>query len=196
MAPRRLIVIGASTGGLRVVRQVLGAAGRLQAALLVVQHMPEYVAKAYAAHLEGASSMPTTIAKGGDALEEGRILVAPAGTHLLVEDNTRVHLKDGPPVNFVKPSIDTTMFSLRAPSSHELLAGVLLTGMGSDGAKGLLHMKGLGAITIAQSEGTCPVFGMPKEAIALGGVDHIFSPEQIARALKVMAETGRGALRS
>jgi two-component system chemotaxis response regulator CheB len=102
-------------------------------------------------------------------------------------------LRQGPKVNYVRPSIDVTMKSLVCPPVGNLLTGVLLTGMGNDGASGISHIKRLGGITIAQEESSCPVFGMPKEAIRTGDVDYVLIPERIAEALSLIANASSSA---
>jgi len=180
---KNIIVMGARTGGVKVVQQIFEMMPALPAAVLLVQHMPSYICKAFCSSLAQRTPMPVRLAKAGDCLEAGSILVAPGDWHLELVNNSEVALRQGAKVNFVRPSIDVAMKSLVRPPQSSLLTGVLLTGMGNDGAAGISHIKGLGGITLAQEESSCPVFGMPKEAIRTGHVDYVLIPERIAEAL-------------
>lgn len=180
---RTLVVIGASTGGTRVLTTLLSGLPRLSAAVLIVQHMPRFINASLTASLSRSSRMPVRLATEGAILAPGEVLLAPSEVHCAVVNNARVRLFAGPKVNYVCPAIDVTMESLRAPAAGGRLIGVLLTGMGNDGAAGLAHVKRLGGVTIAQSESTCAVYGMPAEAVRLGCVDHQLAPEAIIRFL-------------
>jgi len=181
--PRTLVVIGASTGGTRVLSTLLGGLPPLPASILVVQHMPRFINDSLVASLGRRARMPVRLARDGDSLVAGEVLVAPSEVHCVLAGNGRVRLQPGARVNYVCPAIDVTMQSLRAPPAGGRLIGVLLTGMGVDGASGLEHMKRLGALTVAQSESTCAVYGMPAEAVRRGCVDHQLAPEAIVRLL-------------
>jgi two-component system, chemotaxis family, protein-glutamate methylesterase/glutaminase len=174
-----LVVIGASTGGVRALCELFDHLPALPAAVLIVQHMPAYIQPSFVRSLGQHTPMPVDLARDGAMLAPGSVLLAPAGVHCAIERNRVIRLVGGPHVNFVCPAIDVTMRSVE-PSSAPLL-GVLLTGMGRDGAAGMVHLKNLGARTVAQNEASCAVFGMPKEAWNTGGVDHLLPPEGIAR---------------
>jgi two-component system chemotaxis response regulator CheB len=131
--------------------------------------------------------MEVRLAQDGDWLREGLVLVAPSEAHCTLQRNQRVRLAPGPKVNFVCPSVDVMMQSVKAPPAGQRLIGVLLTGMGKDGAAGLAHLKRLGALTIAQDEASSAVYGMPAEAVKLGCVDHELAPEGILRLLTLKA---------
>jgi two-component system, chemotaxis family, protein-glutamate methylesterase/glutaminase len=178
-----LVIIGASTGGTKVLTDLFASLPRLRAAVVVVQHMPQYINQTFANSLNKAASMPVKIARENDMLESGSVLLAPSGAHLKITPNRRVHLSDDPPVNFVRPSIDVTMQSVKRMAPDGRLVGVVLTGMGRDGADGLSYLKSIGGITIAQDKASSAVFGMPSEAFKTGKVDHVLPPLEIARLL-------------
>jgi len=179
--PSSLVIIGASTGGPRILADLVGLLPKLRACLLIVQHFPKFINASFVRTLSRCTPMEVRLAEDGDALQDGQILVAPSEVHCQLVHNRFVRLVSGPPVNFVRPSIDVTMQSVSR--SRPKLIGVLLTGMGKDGAAGMAHLKRLGALTIAQNEATCAVYGMPAEAVRLGCVDHQLPPDRIAELL-------------
>jgi two-component system, chemotaxis family, protein-glutamate methylesterase/glutaminase len=176
-----LVIIGASTGGPGVVGGILGLLPPLPASVIVVQHMPRFINESFVRTLGKQASMPVRLIRDGDLLEAGTVYVAPSDVHCTLVLDRTFHLAAGPRVNYVCPSIDVTMESVRTPASERALVGVLLTGMGRDGAAGMGHLKRLGALTLAQNERTSAVYGMPAEAVKLGCVDRSLSPEGIAR---------------
>lgn len=154
-------------------------------AIVIVQHMPAGFTRAFAERLAGVSALAVREAQHGEGLRAGEALVAPGNRHLLLgRSGSRylVEVKDGPRVSRQRPSVDV-LFQSVARTAGANAIGVLLTGMGSDGAQGLLAMKRQGAVTIAQDEATSIVFGMPKEAIRLGGVDYVAPLEHIPELL-------------
>jgi two-component system chemotaxis response regulator CheB len=166
-----VVAIGASTGGTEALALVLGALPRDSPAVLVVQHMPEGFTKAFAGRLNGLSPMQVKEAEDGDPIRQGEALLAPGNRHMsVIRDGVRfvVQIDSAPPVNRHRPSVDV-LFRSVAETFGPRSVGVLLTGMGRDGAAGLLEMRNRGAQTIAQDEASSVVFGMPKEAIMLGG---------------------------
>jgi two-component system chemotaxis response regulator CheB len=184
----RLIAIGASTGGTAAVEAVLRALPREMPPIAIVQHMPPYITQAFAARLKTICRIDVREARDGDVFEDGLALVAPGGSHLLVERGATglvARVNGGPRVNGHRPAVDV-LFRSVAEEARERAVGVLLTGMGRDGAEGMLAMHGAGARTLAQDEATSVVFGMPKAAIELGAADQVVPlPEmsaQIARA--------------
>ncbi len=184
----RIVCIGASTGGTESLREVLEALPANAPAMVVVQHMPEHFTAAFARRLDGLCRVEVREARDGDAVEAGRVLIAPGNRHMLLQRvgaRYQVAIKDGPLVSRHRPSVDV-LFRSAAQCAGANATGVIMTGMGDDGAKGLLEMKQCGARTIAQDEKSCVVFGMPKEAIALGGVDKIVSPDAIAHEILVV----------
>lgn len=179
----RLVVVASSTGGpqalLRVVPQ-LKLAGR--AALILVQHMPDGFTGALAEQLTEAAGFPVREAQAGDLAAPGSALVAPGGTHLLLDRTGRVQLRADPPVHGVRPAADPTLVSA-AQSFGARCIGVVLTGMGRDGAKGLAAVKASGGSSLAQDKATSLVYGMPKAAVELGVVDTVSPLERIAAVI-------------
>ncbi len=169
--PNTVIAIGASTGGTEAIPEVLSRLPADGPGIVITQHIPPVFSRAFADRLNQTCPMQVKEACDGDVVAPGRALVAPGNFHMVLRrsgDGYRVQVKDGPPVCYQRPSVDV-LFSSVAEAAGEKAVGVLLTGMGSDGAQGLLRMKNAGARTIAQNEASCVVFGMPREAIRLGG---------------------------
>jgi two-component system chemotaxis response regulator CheB len=169
----RLVAIGTSTGGTQALEVVLTAMPRVSPGIVVVQHMPEKFTAAFAARLDGLCESEVLEAKDGDRVLPGRVLIAPGGRHMAVRRDGaqyRVQVSDGPPVNRHKPSVDVLFRSVAASAGRNAL-GVIMTGMGDDGARGLKLMRDAGGHTIAQDEASCVVYGMPGEAVKLGAVE-------------------------
>ena len=187
-AVKTLIAIGASTGGTQAIQTILTALPESIPPILIVQHMPEGFTRAFADRLNGLCPFEVKEAAHGDAVVPNRVLVAPGNFHMqLVRLGTRftVDISDGPKVQRQRPAAEV-LFKSVARVAATMSIGVILTGMGADGAEGMLDMKKAGARTIAQDEASCVVFGMPKEAIALGGVDQIVPLDRIADTLARM----------
>jgi two-component system chemotaxis response regulator CheB len=171
----KVIAIGASTGGTKAIQVVLSGLPRTTPGTMIVQHMPEYFTASFADRLNQICQMEVREARDNDILVPGLALVAPGNRHALIErSGTRyvVRLKDGPAVHHQRPSVDV-MFDSMAQSVGRNGIGIILTGMGADGARGLLDMRNQGAHTIAEHESSCVVYGMPHEAIKLGAADEI-----------------------
>jgi two-component system chemotaxis response regulator CheB len=171
----QVVCIGASTGGTESLREVLTALPPDSPGIVVVQHMPEHFTAAFARRLDGLCRIDVKEAEDGDPVIAGRALIAPGNRHMILQRNgARYHVavKEGPLVSRHRPSVDV-LFRSAAQYAGANALGIIMTGMGDDGAKGLLEMKKAGACTVAQNEETCVVFGMPKEAIALGAADRI-----------------------
>lgn len=178
----KIIAIGASTGGTEALREVLQRFPVNAPPTVIVQHMPEKFTKAFADRLNGICAIDVREAQEGDTLRPGLALIAPGNKHMVLQRSGAVYsvsVKDGPRVHHQRPAVDV-LFKSVARFAGKNAVGVVLTGMGADGADGLLEMKQAGASTIAQDEKSCVVFGMPKEAIARGGVDSVLSLEQVA----------------
>ncbi|MDR3376286.1 MAG: chemotaxis response regulator protein-glutamate methylesterase [Ancalomicrobiaceae bacterium] len=178
-----VVCVGASTGGTEALRDFLVALPANAPGIVIVQHMPEKFTAAFSKRLDGLCEVSVKEAEDGDPVLRGHVLVAPGGRHMMIERRGaryNVSVKDGPLVSRHRPSVDV-LFRSAARSVGPNAVGVIMTGMGDDGARGLLEMKRAGAFTIAQDEASCVVFGMPKEAIALGGVDRIVDLDSIAR---------------
>jgi two-component system chemotaxis response regulator CheB len=169
----RVVAIGTSTGGTQALEVVLTELPRTSPGIVIVQHMPERFTAAFAARLDAISQIEVREAVDGDRVHPGRALVAPGGRHMeLRRDGAQYRVKvfDGPIVNRHRPSVDVLFRSVAKAAGRNAL-GVIMTGMGDDGARGLLDMHRAGAFTVAQDERTCVVYGMPKEAVLLGAVD-------------------------
>jgi two-component system, chemotaxis family, protein-glutamate methylesterase/glutaminase len=180
-----LVAIGASTGGTEALRLLLEAMPEDAPGILIVQHMPERFTAAFAARLDKSCRIAVKEAEAGDRVLRGRALIAPGNRHLLVRRSGvhyAVELSDGPPVSRHRPSADV-LFRSVAQAAGPYAVGVILTGMGDDGAAGLLEMKQADAATIAQDERTSVVWGMPKEAIVRGAVDEVLPLASITSAI-------------
>jgi two-component system chemotaxis response regulator CheB len=180
-----IIAIGSSTGGTEAVKDILVTLPPNTPPILITQHMPERFTKTWADRMNGLCRISVKEAEDGDSVLPGHALVAPGSYHMtLVRSGARytVRINQDPPVNRHRPSVDV-MFDSVAKYAGSNSVGVILTGMGGDGAKGLLAMKQAGAATIAQDEESCVVFGMPKEAIKLGCVDKVLPLDDIAGAI-------------
>ncbi len=188
----KIIAIGSSTGGTEALRQILPMFPPGSPGILIVQHMPPGFTKAFANRLNEISQIRVKEAEDGDSAIPGLALVAPGNFHMLLRRSGAryfVEIKDGPRVHHQRPSVDV-LFNSVAKAAGRNAVGIILTGMGADGAKGLLEMKQAGAKTIAQDEDTCVVFGMPKAAIQLGAADKILPLDQIPiEALKMVQES-------
>jgi two-component system chemotaxis response regulator CheB len=181
----RIIAIGASTGGTMAIEHVLKGLPAVSPGIVIVQHMPEHFTKAFADRLNGICPMEVREARHGDAVLPGLALIAPGDKHMLLQrDGARyiVAVKDGPRVHHQRPAVDVLFHSV-ARCAGKNAVGALLTGMGADGAKGMVALRESGAYTIAQDEESCVVFGMPAEAIKMGGADEITPLGGIAAAL-------------
>lgn len=177
-----IVAIGASTGGTEALREVLEALPAASPAILIVQHMPERFTGAFAQRLNSTCAVSVKEAEDGDLVQPGRVLIAPGNRHLrLVRTGPRytVSIVDGPHVSRHRPSVDV-LFRSAAHAAGRNALGILLTGMGDDGARGLLEMRQMGSPTVAQDEETSVVFGMPKEAIALGAAGKVLPLDRIS----------------
>lgn len=184
-AMNKPVVIGSSTGGTQALELVLTCLPADAPGIAITQHMPERFTAMYASRLDGICAMKIREAKDGDRLERGLVLIAPGGLHMQLRKSHGqyyVHVADGPPVNRHKPSVDVLFRSAAECAGRDVL-GIILTGMGDDGARGMKMLHDGGARCIAQNEETCVVFGMPKEAIKLQAVDDILPLESMARAI-------------
>jgi two-component system chemotaxis response regulator CheB len=180
----RLIAIGASTGGTEALRTFLEALPADAPAVLVVQHMPEQFTRAFAARLDGLCAVGVREAVDGDRALAGHVLIAPGNRHMrLARDGAAyvVRLSDDPPVNRHRPSVDVLFHSCAEVGATNVV-GVIMTGMGDDGSRGLLAMRRAGARTLAQDEASCVVFGMPRTAIDLGAAERVLPLARLADA--------------
>jgi two-component system, chemotaxis family, protein-glutamate methylesterase/glutaminase len=178
----KVIAVGASTGGTEAIKKLLMDMPVDCPGIVIVQHMPEMFTKQFAQRLDSLCQIHVKEAGNGDNVLRGQALIAPGSHHMLLKRSGAryyVEIKDGPPVNRHKPSVDV-LFKSTSRYAGKNAIGIILTGMGADGSKGMLEMFEAGAVTIAQDETTCVIFGMPREAIALGGVTHIIPLDKIA----------------
>jgi len=170
-----IIAIGASTGGTEAIHDVLTQLPANIPGIVITQHIPKQFSTSFARRLDGACSFEVKEAEDGDEVRPGRALLAPGDFHMTLRSGPRgyyVQVQDGPKVCYQRPAVDVMFASVaNAARSHAL--GVLLTGMGADGAQGMLSMRNAGATTIAQDEQSCVVYGMPREAVRLNAVDHV-----------------------
>jgi two-component system chemotaxis response regulator CheB len=188
----RLIAIGTSTGGTQALEVVLTRLPRTTPGIVVVQHMPEKFTALFAQRLNEICEMEVQEARDGQRVIAGLVLIAPGGKHMSVKRNGAqylVEVRDGPPVNRHRPSVDVLFRSVAKCAGRNAL-GVIMTGMGDDGARGLLEMREAGAQTVAQDEDSCVVFGMPKEAIKLGAAERVLPLSRIPEALVAAGRAG------
>ncbi len=165
-----------------MLNEMFSALPVLDASIIIIQHVPTYFDKAIAERLDDISKITVKLAEDGDILRAGTAYMAPALKHLRLAGNSRISLNQDAKVNCCCPSVDVAMKSLVSNSPGGLV-GVVLTGLGRDGAAGIEHIKDLGGTTFAQDERSSVIFGMPKSAIATGKVDHVLPPEKICEML-------------
>jgi two-component system chemotaxis response regulator CheB len=181
----KVVVVGASTGGTEALSNFLQAMPLDAPGIVIVQHMPEHFTRAFAARLDGICRISVKEAEDNDTVIRGRALIAPGNHHMLLKRSGAryyVEIKDGPLVSRHRPSVDV-LFRSAARYAGRNAIGVIMTGMGDDGAIGMLEMKDMGAFNIAQDEESCVVFGMPKKAIELNAVDRVLSLNVIPAAV-------------
>jgi len=187
LSTEKLIIVGASTGGTEAIKDFLMPLPPDTPAIMIVQHMPPGFTRSFAARLNGLCRITVKEAEHGERVLPGYAYIAPGDRHLALARsgaNYVAHLNDDPPVNRHRPSVDV-LFDSAAIHGGKNVTGVILTGMGKDGARGMLRMKDAGAYNLAQDEATSVVFGMPKEAIALGGAHEVVPLQNMAQ--RVMA---------
>ena len=198
LSTEKLICIGASTGGTEAIREVLTRMPADSPAIVITQHMPPGFTKNYAARLGGLCKISVKEASDGERILPGHAYIAPGGLHLSVERsgaNYIARVQDGEPVNRHKPSVEV-LFKSAARVVGPNAIGIMLTGMGADGAKGMREMKDAGAYCVAQDEASCVVFGMPREAIAHGAAHEVLPLNQIAPRLVEWLRANAGAVTS
>jgi two-component system chemotaxis response regulator CheB len=181
----RIIAVGTSTGGTQALEQVLTRLPRVSPGLAIVQHMPEKFTAAFAERLNGLCEIEVREAKHGERLLPGHALIAPGGKHMMLKRSGAYYYMeviDGPLVNRHRPSVDV-LFRSAAKCAGANALGIIMTGMGDDGARGLKEMRDAGASTVAQDEASCVVFGMPKEAIKMGGAQRVMSLGDLPRTI-------------
>lgn len=180
-----IVAIGTSTGGTQALEAVLTALPRVAPGIVIVQHMPEKFTASFAERLNGLCEITVREAQNNDRVIPGQALIAPGGRHMLLKRSGAqylVEVKDGPLVSRHRPSVDVLFRSVAREAGSNAL-GIIMTGMGDDGAQGMYEMHQAGARTLAQDEASCVVFGMPKEAIKKGGVDETIALGSIAQRI-------------
>ncbi|MCW6543938.1 protein-glutamate methylesterase/protein-glutamine glutaminase [Yersinia ruckeri] len=193
LSSEKLIAIGASTGGTEAIRTVLQPLPPTSPALLITQHMPPGFTRSFAERLNKLCQITVKEAEDGERVLPGHAYIAPGDRHLELARsgaNYQVRIHDGPAVNRHRPSVDV-LFRSVAQYAGRNAVGVILTGMGNDGAAGLLEMHRAGAYTIAQNEASCVVFGMPREAIAIGGTNEVLELNQISQRMLAQISSGQ-----
>ncbi|MEB6336531.1 protein-glutamate methylesterase/protein-glutamine glutaminase [Serratia rhizosphaerae] len=193
LSSEKLIAIGASTGGTEAIRQVLQPLPATSPALLITQHMPPGFTRSFAERLNKLCQITVKEAEDGERVLPGHAYIAPGDRHLELARsgaNYQVKLHDGPPVNRHRPAVDV-LFRSVAQFAGRNAVGVILTGMGNDGAAGMLEMHRAGAYTLAQDEASCVVFGMPREAIAGGGVSEVVELERMSQRMLAQIAGGQ-----
>lgn len=184
-ADQRVILFGASTGGVEALKDVLARLPADLPPICIVQHIPAYISARFASRLNEICAPEVREAKDGDVLQPGLVLLAPGGYHMRLCRSSKkyyVELGQTPPVNYQRPSVDV-LFSSAAECAGTKALGILLTGMGKDGAQGLLKLKEAGAATIAQDEASCVIYGMPRVAVELGAARQVLPLNRIAKAI-------------
>lgn len=181
---KKIVAIGASTGGTEAIKNVLIRLPDEVPPILMVQHMPEGFTAAFAKRLNSLCEFEVREAKNGDKLQKNLALLAPGNKHLVLKKDSGyyVEVKDGPLIHHQRPAVEVLFKSVAKYAGKDAI-GVILTGMGKDGAEGLLNMKNAGAYTIGQDESTSIVYGMPKEAYQMGGVTKVLPIEKIAEEI-------------
>ncbi len=186
----RVVAIGISTGGVQSIEVVLRQLDRTAPGIVMVQHMPEHFTASFAARLNTVCDLEVLEARSGERVLNGRVLIAPGGRHMTLKRSGAqyvVDVRDGPLINHHRPSVDVLFRSVAACAGRNAL-GLIMTGMGDDGARGLREMRDAGAHTAAQDEASCVVFGMPAEAIKLGAADDVVPLSGIAGWLRQAAQ--------
>ena len=186
----KIIAIGASTGGTQALQKLLASLPPNAPGIVIVQHMPEHFTRSFAERLDALCSIEVREARDGDSITPGKALIAPGNFHMLIKRSGAVYfvqIKSGPLVSRHRPSVDV-LFKSAARYAGRNVVGVIMTGMGRDGAEGMKEMKDSGAQTIAQDETSCIVYGMPKEAVEMGVVDHVLPLNKIAWKMLNLAQ--------
>ena len=187
MSNTNVVIIGVSTGGPSTLKELFGELPPLNAAFVVVLHITADMDYRIAQGLGAVASMPVALALDREFLSPGNIYLAPGGFHLKLEGNQRVALSQGARVNYVQPSVDVAMQSLSRALSGKLI-GIILTGMGKDGAEGVRHVRNIGGITMAQDQKSSIIASMPNAAVQTGAVDFVLPPKRIAARLRELLE--------
>ena len=174
----KLVIMGSSTGGPRIIFDIFSNLPKIPAAIIIVQHMPLTTTHRLSKRLSQLCMGEIIVPEGGELIKPGNIYLAPGDSHLILRKNEELLLSQDEKVNFVRPSVDVTMLSVKADSRLQV-TGIILSGMGSDGAEGMAYLKSLGGTTIVQDPETCTISSMPLAAIRLTDIDNVFTPAEI-----------------
>jgi two-component system chemotaxis response regulator CheB len=188
MSNRNIIIIGISTGGPITLQRLFMGLPLLNGSIIIVQHMRKVGNIPLAQSLNRLTKMDVKIANNGERLKQGVVHIAPSDLHLELKDNRLMKLVQKPKVCYVRPAVDITMKSVRE-QNRDNITGIVMTGIGRDGAEGSAHIKSIGGAVLAQDQESSVIWGMPKAAINLGCVDHVLSPEDIRQRL--ISQMGR-----
>jgi two-component system chemotaxis response regulator CheB len=183
-----IVITGSSTGGLRILERLFDNLPRLRCSIIVVHQMVSTMNPLLVDKLNGKTEMTVRLTENGMELQAGEVYVAAADTHLRLLNNGTIELFEGEKRNHHRPSVDTAMESLKAEAESKIV-GIILTGVGRDGARGVRHVKRIGGMTIAQDQTTSPVANMPKAAFETGDVDLVLTPDEMRQLLIDMFET-------
>ena len=189
MRPKSIVTIGAAGGGPIAINTIFEGMPRLQASFIVIQQMPKYINESFCKNLNDLTQMIVKTAENDEWLQDGIIYVAPSERHITLQNNRKIVLSDGEKVHWVCPSIDVLLKSMKAEAQLRFIS-VILTGLGQDGAEGIVHIKSINGINIVQNEDSCAIYGMPKYAMETEQVDYILPPEQIQAKLISLIEPG------
>lgn len=188
-ASKVVVVIGSSTGGPKAVEEVFSSIpANLRAGILVIQHMPKGFTRSFADRLNSLFPLQIKEAESGDVIQNGKVLIAPGDYHMTIDRNKQVRLNQDPPVQFLRPSIDVTMQSIPQVFSRYIV-GVVLTGMGKDGAKGMAAIKKVGGLTIAQDRMTSTIYSMPRAVYEDGNADYVLPLGKIGDSIHRLVDT-------
>lgn len=182
MKKQNIVIIGISTGGPKILKEFFDGLPLLDSSIVLVQHMIKCANKSLCETLNRLTEMEVRIACHGETIKPGAVYFAPSEVHLELVNNQIIHLVNSPKVCYVRPSVDVTMKSVRRKPGDNI-TGIIMTGMGKDGADGISHIKSVGGTTYAQDEKTSVIWGMPKAAIGTGHVDYILSTQGIRNKL-------------
>ncbi len=182
MKKRNIVILGISTGGPKTLRTFFDGMPLLDGSIVLVQHMIKCANKSLCESLNSLTEMEVRIACHGETIKPGAVYFAPSEVHLELVNNQIIHLVNGPKVCYVRPAVDVTMKSIKRNNEDNII-GIIMTGMGKDGADGISHIKSVGGTTYAQDEKTSVIWGMPKAAIGTGHIDYILSTDGIRNKL-------------
>lgn len=174
----KIIIIGSSTGGPYILEKILSGFPIINVAIIIVQHLPSTFIHTFRNHIAALTKMEVLIAHKENPLSEKKIFIAPAGFHLHLHNNRTFLLNSGEKLHGVRPAVDHTLLSFQKRSEDKIL-GIILTGMGRDGADGISYLHRIGGVTIAQDPNTAPIKSMPLASIETGEIEHILIPDQI-----------------